>query len=53
LESAEQVAQIGMFSTERQDLPLNHSALDIIVFEHHVFLKTFDGEIRASAFQLG
>ena len=38
LESAEQVAEVRMFGAERQDFALDHSALDIVVLQHYIFL---------------
>ena len=39
LEGAEEVAKEGVFYSQRQNLPLNHRALDIIVLQNRIFLK--------------
>ena len=35
-----------MLAAERQDLPLDHGALDVVVFQHDVLLERLDGVVR-------
>jgi predicted nucleic acid-binding protein len=37
LVGAEEVAEKGMLHAQRQHFPLNHRALNVVVFQHHVF----------------
>ena len=46
LESAEEVAEERMLAAERQDLPLDHGALDVVVLQHDVLLQRLDGVVR-------
>ena len=39
LEGAEEVAEEGVLHAQRQNLPLNHRALDVIVLQNRIFLK--------------
>ena len=46
LESAEEVAEERVLAAERQDLPLDHGALDVVVLQHDVLLERLDGVVR-------
>ena len=39
LEGAEEVTKEGVLHAQRQNLPLNHRALDVIVLQNRIFLK--------------
>lgn len=42
LERAEEMAQVRMVGAQRQHLPLDQRALDVIVLQHHVLFQTLD-----------
>jgi hypothetical protein len=42
-----------MFSAKGEDFPLNQGALDVVVFQHHVFFQTFHSVVTLSSFQFG
>ena len=47
LEGAEEVAEEGVFHAQRQNLPLNHRALDVIVLQNRIFLKRLIVNIKS------
>ena len=47
LEGAEEVAEEGVLASEREHLPLDHGALDVVVLQDHVLLQALDGVERA------
>ncbi len=54
LEGAEQVTDEGMFAPQRQHFSLNHGALDVVIFQHHVLLEALDRIVlRLSAHHAG
>lgn len=53
LERAEQMTKVGMFSAKGEDFPLNQSAFDVVVFQHHIFFQTFHSVVTLSSFQFG
>ena len=46
LKSTEEVTQERVLAAERQDLPLDHGALDVVVLQHDVLLQRLDGVVR-------
>lgn len=53
LEGAVKVREEGIFPGQREDPPLHHSALDIIVHQNHVLLQSLHRKKLPTLFQLG
>lgn len=52
LEGAVKVREERMLTTELEDAPFGHHALDIVVLEDHVFLQSLDGKVLGRLLQL-
>ena len=47
------MAQVRMFGTKGQYFSLDEGALDIVIFQYHVFLEAFHGEVVLGTYLLG
>ena len=53
LKGAEEVAEEWVGAAEREDLPLDHRALDVVVLEHDVLPEGLDGVVGLGGPVLG
>lgn len=47
------MGEVGMLAGESKDSSFDQRALNIVVFDHHIFLERFDGKELSLTFQFG